>query len=203
VRAIDLGYGWFGFPTVPSPTEFLNQRANIQAQQGMQARPSHSAYANNPNSYIHRLRDNGFVPRYDVERRGSPSYLPASTASRGGAAAASQPAAAGVIPRPIVPLESFFDATLTLVWPGDSPVEGGLKDKRDISDRSSLVVLKETKQQKVATITTVTTARQHLLDYGQPALQTIRAQSTPRISDTFHLFLLSLYESLAQAASPP
>jgi hypothetical protein len=31
----------------------------------------------------------------------------------------------------------------------------------------------------------------------------IRTYTTPRVADTFHLFLLSLYESLAQAANPP
>ena len=35
------------------------------------------------------------------------------------------------------------------------------------------------------------------------ALQYVRAHETPRVADTFHLFLLSLYESLAQAANPP
>ena len=42
-----------------------------------------------------------------------------------------------------------------------------------------------------------------LIDYGQPALQEIRTQATPAIADTFHRFLLSLYDSLAQAVGPP
>jgi hypothetical protein len=78
-----------------------------------------------------------------------------------------------------------------------------LRAKRDLSDQASLVVLEEIKQHPAASITTVTEARQRLLDYGRPALQAIRAESTPRIADVFHSFLLSLYESLAQAASPP
>ena len=49
----------------------------------------------------------------------------------------------------------------------------------------------------------MTDARAKLLDYGRPALQYIRDNATPRIADTFHLFLLSLYESLAQAATVP
>jgi hypothetical protein len=203
-RAIDFGFGWFGgFNYVPSPGDFLNERANIQALRGMQPRPSHSPYAGNPNAYFNRIRDPGFVPRYDTARRRSPAYQPAPTASPGDVAAAPQPAGVMAIPRPLVPLASFFDASLTLVWPSESPVEGDLKEKRDTSDRSCLVVLNETKQQRIATITSVTMARQHLIDYGQPALQAIRQRSTPRISDAFHLFLLSLYESLAQAAMPP
>ncbi len=64
-------------------------------------------------------------------------------------------------------------------------------------------MLKETKQRSAASINTVTEARQKLLDYGRPALRELRETSTPRIADTFHLFLLSLYDSLAQAGSPP
>jgi hypothetical protein len=74
--------------------------------------------------------------------------------------------------------------------------------KRDRSDEASLVVLNETKQQTVASITSITEARERLLEYGRPALQEVRREQTPRIADSFHLFLLSLYESLAQAASP-
>ena len=48
----------------------------------------------------------------------------------------------------------------------------------------------------------VTTARERLLDYGRPALREISANATPRIADSFHIFMLSLYESLAQAALP-
>jgi hypothetical protein len=103
----------------------------------------------------------------------------------------------------VIPLFSFFDAAQKLVWPSESPITGDLKEKRDISDQASLVVLEETKQHGVASIATVTGARQKLLDYGRPALQEVRASATPRVADTFHLFLLSLYESLAQAASPP
>jgi hypothetical protein len=80
---------------------------------------------------------------------------------------------------------------------------GDLKAKRDLSDQASLVVLEETQQHPAASITTVTEARQRLLDYGRPALQAIRAESTPRIADVFHAFLLALYDSLEQAAWPP
>jgi len=48
----------------------------------------------------------------------------------------------------------------------------------------------------------VTDARNKLLEYGRPALAYTRAHDTPRISDSFHMFLLSLYESLAQAINP-
>jgi hypothetical protein len=102
----------------------------------------------------------------------------------------------------VIPLFSFFNASWELVWPAEAPVGGDLKVKRDISDRASLAVLEETRQGGFAKVATVADARQKLLDYGRPALQEIRATATPRVADTFHLFLLSLYESLGQAASP-
>jgi hypothetical protein len=49
----------------------------------------------------------------------------------------------------------------------------------------------------------VTDARQKLLDYGREALTYVRAHKTPRVADSFHGFLLSLYDSLEQAANPP
>jgi hypothetical protein len=52
-------------------------------------------------------------------------------------------------------------------------------------------------------MSSVTHARQKLVEYGQPALQEIRAQATPVIADAFHRFLLALYDSLASAAGPP
>ena len=49
----------------------------------------------------------------------------------------------------------------------------------------------------------MTDARQKLLDYGRPALQYVRTHETARVADSFHGFLLMLYDSLAQAANPP
>ena len=65
------------------------------------------------------------------------------------------------------------------------------------------MVLAETKKNGVASVATVTDARQKLLDYGRPGLQYVRAHENPRVSDTYHMFLLSLYESLAHAVNLP
>jgi hypothetical protein len=102
----------------------------------------------------------------------------------------------------VVLIGSFFDASRTLVWPSDSPVDEGLLEKRNTSDRACLVVADLVEQHRSAPITTVSYARQRLLEYGQPALQLIRSRSTSRVAESFHLFLLSLYEALAQAANP-
>jgi hypothetical protein len=196
-----------GFNYVPSPGNFLDQRSLAQTARGPQTRPSHSPLSGNPNAYFNRVRDNGFVSHYDVQRRLPPAYLPEPRSSPGLATAARpepqpQPQPQPK-PKPSLPLASFFDATRRLVWPAESPVEGELKAKRDSSDEASLAVLAEVDRQGVASITSVTEARQRLLDYGRPALQEARQEQTLRIADSFHLFLLSLYESLAQAASPP
>ena len=106
------------------------------------------------------------------------------------------------VPRPVIAIASFFNAERTLVWPNDAPVTGELKGKRDTSDQASLVVADLVKEFRSAPITTVTDARNKLLEYGRPALTDIRSHSTPRIADAFHLFLLSLYDSLAQASDP-
>ena len=51
---------------------------------------------------------------------------------------------------------------------------------------------------------TVMDARQKLLDYGRPGLQYVRATGNwPSDPETYHMFLLSLYESLGQSAYQP
>ena len=78
----------------------------------------------------------------------------------------------------------------------------GLERKARVSDQASLAVLDETLRQSVASLSSVTDARQKLIEYGQPALQDDSAQATPVIADSFHRFMLSLYDALAQAAGP-
>jgi hypothetical protein len=201
------GWGWGGFGGfnyTSSPTNFLNQWSLSNASRaGPPA--SQSPYAGNPNAYFNRVRDNGFVPHSDVRRRQPPTARPEpppSLGDRPGEPTRPQSSPAAPRPKPVIPLSSFFDASQKLVWPSEAPVTGDLKEKRQLSDKASLAVLEEAKQHGVAPIATVADARQKLLDYGRPALQEVRASATPRVADTFHLFLLSLYESIAQAASP-
>ena len=132
-----------------------------------------NVYANNPNSYINHVRDNGFVDRYypDRIRRGSPTPAMASRPR----AQRTTPTAMTVAPsRPIVPLASFYNDKDQLVWPADAPTAGDLKEKRDAFDKACQAVLDEVKKNGVASIATVTEARQKLLEYGRPALQYVR-----------------------------
>jgi hypothetical protein len=200
----DMGYG-FGFGMggmVPSVSGYLNDHALVGAARGMQGVPSRSPLAGNPNSFHNRLRDDGFVSHRDVRRRQPPTYRPEPMASLGNGRQVQQSQTPAAAPQPDLPLVSFFDSMRRLIWPGESPVNGDLKELREISDLASLTVLDETKQSGTASITMVTTARERLLDYGRPALREIRANATPRIADSFHQFMLSLYESLALAATP-
>jgi hypothetical protein len=194
-----FGWGWGMMGQVPSPTGFLNQHALIAAGRGPQG-PSRTPYANNPNAYFNRIRDNGFVSHYDARRRRPPTYRAESLASLGNTdRAETQPAAA---PDPVLPIGHFFDASKKFVWPGDSPIQGDLSAKRDASDQAMMSVFAETKEGRAASIASVADARQKLLDYGRPALKEIRAQATPPVADGFHRFLLSVYDSLEQASSP-
>jgi hypothetical protein len=198
-----FGYGILGgFNYVPSPGDFVNQHALSNAARAGRP-PSNNVYAGNPNAYINNVRDNGFVPSYNVARAGSAANRAVPRVSPGELIVTQATALPPAPARPVVPLASFFNRAAELVWPEIAPVEGELKEKRDDSDASSRVVLGEYQAMGRATIGSVTDSRQKLIDYGQPALQLIRTNSTPRAADTFHVFLLSLYESLAQAAKLP
>jgi hypothetical protein len=204
-HAMDMMFGIGGFNYVPSPGDFLTQHALLNA--GRARGPvSNNVYANNPNAFVNRVRDNGFVPHAGIVDRRSPGYQASrmrapslSLASNNSPPPAASTAKAA---RPVVPIGSFFDVARKLVWPSDAPVEGDLITKRDISDQACLVVSDLVDQHRSAPITSVTYARNRLLEYGQPALQLIRSHTTPRIAENFHQFLLSLYDSLAAAANP-
>jgi hypothetical protein len=196
------GFGaWGGFSPVPKPESFVNSLALVAAARPSTA-PTMHPYANDANSYINHLRDNGFVDRYPADRRVAYSSYGAYPVARS-SPVPTQTAMNVTQPKPVLPLSSFYNAGNTLAWPADAPVAGDLKDKRATFDQASQAVLTETKKNGVASLAAVTDARQKLVDYGQPALQYVRAHETPRLADTYHLFLLSLYESLAQAANPP
>ena len=203
-----IGFGFDLFRTVPSPSQFINDHALTRAGAG-QNLPSRNVYANNPNSYLNRIRDNGFSSHEIISSRRSPGYdADRRLARSANQATNSTPQPAPVTPaatdlRPVYAIGSFFNSARILVWPNEAPATDDLKPKRDISDQACLVVLELVEKHKSAPITTVTDARQRLLDYGQPALRVIRNLSTPRVAEGFHMFLLSLYDSLAAAANPP
>jgi len=200
-----MGMGMGGFHYASSPTDYLNQRARLNAARAG-APATQGSIAGNPNAYYNKVRDDGFVPHHDLQLRQSQakrSQHPGSLGDQVHRQPAVDSTEASSRPKQAIPLTDFFDTSEKLVWPGEAPAAAGLKKKREIFERASLAVLEESRQQGVASIATVTAARQKLLDYGRPALQQVRASSTPQVADTFHHFLLSLYESLARSAAPP
>lgn len=196
-----MGWGMMGVPE-SSSTRFLNDhaKARIPSVAARQSR-THSPYAGNSNSYLNRVRDNGFVSHYDARMRRAPSYQPERRTSLGNAGR--EPSRPAEATRAIVPLKDFFDTSLRLIWPQESPVEGAFKEKREISDQASSTVLKQTRKYGSAPVTSVTEAREKLIAYGRPALTHLRATATTPIADGFHRFLLSLYDSLEAAALAP
>ena len=200
-----LGYG-FGLNQRPASIDFINQKSLLNASQATMGPVMHDAYAGNPNAYVNHLHDPGYLDKWDVGTRRTieanigrysdgPPPRPPEEPSPGAVPAPP--------PRPIIALSSFYDRYQKLVWPDESPTFGQLGGKRALSDQSTQAVLNDYNLHGLAQLSTVTEARTRLIDYGQPALQYMRDNSTPRVADGFHLFLLSLYESLGQAATIP
>lgn len=204
-----MGYGMFNFNYVPQEVSFLNKRSLELTNKATMGPRQNNVYANNPNSYINHLHDGGYLDKYDVSTqrsieasigRYSEDYPTRTPAPR---PVATNPPRTPAPAVPYLPLSSFFDRYSKLVWPDVAPTWGDLADKRNTSDLASLAVMNEYNLKGLAALSTVTDARTKLLDYGRPALEYVRQNSTPRLADTFHMFLLSLYESLAQAATVP
>jgi len=200
------GFGFGGFNYQPPEVGFLNSRS-LALTAKAHGPTQNNAYANNPNAYVNHLHDEGYLDRYDVATRRSIE----SSVGRYGESFSARPTPAPAQPvappqppaSPDLALSSFFDRYAKLAWPGVAPSLGELGQKKEVSDLSSAAVLNEYNLKGLATLSNVTEARTKLLDYGKPALQYVRENSTPRLADSFHLFLLSLYESIGQAATRP
>lgn len=199
------GFGMWGFgPYIEQPGNYLND-VSLAQMNHVRGPMQNNVYQGNPNSYVNFVRDNGFVDRYYPDRR-DPSYYgyaPSARLQRTAAVAGANANAAPPVPprpRPLVPLKTFFNDKNQFVWSGDAPTSGDLKPKRDAFEKACHGVMDEVKANGVASISTVTEARQKLLDYGRPGLQYVKDHETARVADGFHVFLLSLYDSLAQAA---
>lgn len=204
---VSVGVGPFGVgisigPPQPSPTtDYLNRLAVVRAQAAYAERNRAMDALDNANAYYNKARDTTFFERYDPETR---KRLEERVARRPVRAEPTPraPATASRSTPSVLPLASFFDRSGRLAWPSEAPTSGDLGAKRTACDRATQVVLTEVNERGVAQVASATDARSKLLDYGRPALQTVRAGATPAVADTFHAFLLALYDSLGQAAVP-
>ncbi len=199
----DVGFG-FGFglgAQTPASVSFLNHHAIARTNAAAAARPQPLR------APIPVSRNVDFFTRYDAATRAAMTdrvsrrrVLPRT------AAAPSQPvtlADTSPTSRPAQPLASFFNKMRQLIWPADAPTDGDLAAKRSTSDAQTLALLTEVEGRGYSQIATAVEARDKLLDYGRPALQLMRENSTPAVSDAFHAFLLSLYDSIGQAPNLP
>ena len=103
----------------PQPESFMNSLALVAAGRPSTA-PTMHPYANDGNSYINHLRDNGFVERYNVDRRVASPYQ-YGTYAFGGQIFDDPDGDGRPPPKPRLPLSSFYKADNTLAWPADAP----------------------------------------------------------------------------------
>jgi hypothetical protein len=201
------GFGWgFPHPYTPPSVNMLNNRANVRA--GMDQEALNRTSLSTPDRFDYRRQQVAMQQRYDVSstrgmqvaRAGRGTPIPGTRASAAGRPTPPPGDQPAPVERPILEITSFVNQQDQLVWPSDAPVSGDLITRRDQADDAIHEVVLEYRAMNAARINTVATAREALIGYGQPALQYLRENSTARVADTFHLFLLSLYDSLAQAA---
>ena len=134
------GTGW-PLARCRSPRVSCTQKSLVDAGRPLRI-PSRDVYANNPNSYINHVRDNGFVDRYSADRREIPQYRYAGAAQRCAPTANARPRAQARS----CPCPAFITRKNNSVWPADAPTDGELKEKREVSDKACDVVLEEKKK---------------------------------------------------------
>ncbi|GIW86133.1 MAG: hypothetical protein KatS3mg108_0457 [Isosphaeraceae bacterium] len=206
------GWGWgFGGGQIGNMAIMnnINDRSAAAASAAYAARQTMPGagrvYGGNPNAYINRTREATFFERFDPSTRRSLSQQMSRLPARAGAPAGTgSPAAAALTAaRTVLPLASFFSEAGVLVWPAGAPTDGPLESQKAAADSSVTSVYREVRNGGRAPVALVTNARTALVEYGQAALDYLRAHTTPAVVDGFHRFLLSLYDSLGQAALGP
>jgi hypothetical protein len=193
-----FGFGgpFFGPAYAPfvSPTMLVQDRKPITQNVGG---PVTTAPAN-PNAYWNYTRDNSqsfaFTPRSDL-RRGVRGIDSAST--RRVSTPNSKSEKPGI--KPADHFLGFFASNGQLVWPADSPLEGDLSGKRSAVDAAMSDLRMEVKAKTNFKVSSIVQSRNTLLDYGRPALAQIR-ESQPSRADSFHAWMLDLYNTLGLMA---
>jgi hypothetical protein len=206
------GYGWGYNQNAYSDVNYLNQRSLINASAAANSRPESLTAPR------FQTRDDSFYDKYDLSTREAMidriardpdrergTADPSGIARRPPTSSTATTKAASSIPPPPaeVHLADYFNKDNQLIWPSTAPISGELGKKQATADLAALAVLNEYNMKGLAQLSTVTDARQKLLDYGRPALKQVREQSTPALADSFHVFLLALYNNLGNAATVP
>jgi hypothetical protein len=201
----EYGFG-IGFENPQIYTNFVNTWSLQNAAAAAANRPQ------NLTAPRHLPPDiSGFMQRYDVATREAIVNRVARNPSRemgivnptSPSPRPTPPPEAEPQPTPVVLLANYFDRDRRLVWPIDAPVTAGMGEKRRLADQAILAVLNQYELEGLAQLSTVTDAREKLLDYGRPALDFARNQTSPAVADLFHAFLLTLYANVGLAATVP
>ncbi|WZO99930.1 hypothetical protein EP7_001548 [Isosphaeraceae bacterium EP7] len=200
-----------------SPGDFLNDRAlqnAATARTAQQGGGSGGVQLNSGNMYWNNLRDPAFVERYGAADRAplsrrtttplnrAPAVAAAATPAARPAAAQPSTAATSIM-APAIVLDAYFDSMGRFRWPADAEIAEDLASKRQRAEAEVVAALREWQASRVTRLQTATTARQALLEFGQPTLQRLRETTSSQVAETFHVFLLGLYNGLEQATIPP
>jgi hypothetical protein len=200
--------GWPG-QNQQSSENFLNDRAlqnAASARTAQQGGGNGGIHLNSGTMYWDHLRDPAFQERYGSADRAPLSRRTTSPLNRVATAPASRPAQAPAQTAPAyqsIMLDAFFDSLGRFRWPADADATGDLAPKRERAEAEVVAALREWQASRVTRLQTAATARQALLEYGQPSLQRLRETTSPQVAETFHVFLLALYKGLEQATIPP
>jgi hypothetical protein len=214
----DMIFGWPG-QNQQSPGDFLNDRAlqnAATARTAQQGGGNGGIHLNSGTMYWDNLRDPAFQERFGSADRAPLSRRSTTSANRPATTLAStapvirpaptSPAAAAApaaVAYPSIMLDAFFDSLGRFRWPADADATGDLAPKRERAELEVVAALREWQASRVTRLQTAATARQALLEYGQPNLQRLRETTSPQVAETFHVFLLALYKGLEQATIPP
>jgi hypothetical protein len=207
---VGIGVAYPGVPflyytpqLVPSPTEYLYDRANARisaygsAVQQQAAASQMASASTNSNAYFNRIRDYSGEGTYQVTSRQSlgqrTSPRPRPTASI--------PAAGQSPSRPAAPsLEAFFLPGGELDWPHDAPDSLALRQARAEAEMAVKAVRDRIHSVGKAKTQDVGTAKWKLETYGKRALFEVKSARSAAVADVFHYFLLFLHQALDQAA---
>jgi hypothetical protein len=196
------GWGWGGGGQIANRAIFsnINARSASAANYAYSIRQhlpgSGNVYAGNPNAFVNHMRDTSFYQTYNVSTRRATGEPVAASA---GLTATDETPTRG---RQTLPLERFFSAAGVLVWPSEAPKEGRLGESRATADQAAAAVYQEVKARGFAPVGLISDARTKVVEYGRPALTYLREHTTAAVVESFHQFLLGLYDALGAAGTP-
>jgi len=200
-----FGFGGFGIyarPYTPPSVNFLYDRANARVGVDTGApkqlkEPDRFAYRK---QYIEMQERASFNSRQPTSSQIGSRQAALTSLSKPDVQRGAVPRGQTVSRSQAPPITRFINQQGEVAWPADAPVTGSLAAKREQANKAIQTVVDQYQANNAVSVEAVAKARQDLVVYGKPALATLRQQTSPSVAESFHLFLLALYDSLAQAA---